>query len=205
MYHVVHIYVPCGTSRGNLKRRERQDRERLADHCLAAFIQAGSLDASLEQLASIVGTSKRMLIHYFGSREALEEMAMVRLEERLRERFRVETLPANTSAHAAVMRLWEQSTAPESRGTLLLIMDLSRRAWRGSARGRAFYAEQQRLWVQLLSNFLPDPASVEEFLQLFQGALLAYLVTGDRDLGRRALERMLMRNLERSIWRDRSD
>jgi hypothetical protein len=68
-------------------------------------------------------------------------------------------------------------------------MDLSRRAWNGSARAKAFYAEQRRLWVQLLMKFLPDPLAVEEVLQLFQGAVLAYLITGDPEPGRRSLTR----------------
>jgi hypothetical protein len=69
-------------------------------------------------------------------------------------------------------------------------MDVNRRGWSGSERGRTFYREQQKLWVDLLSRFLPDPADVEALLQLFQGAVLVYLVTGDREQGRRALERM---------------
>jgi mannose-6-phosphate isomerase-like protein (cupin superfamily) len=32
---------------------------------------------------------------------------------------------------------------------LLLVMDLSKRAWSGSKRARLFYAEQQRLWIEL--------------------------------------------------------
>jgi hypothetical protein len=83
--------------------------------------------------------------------------------------------------------LWERTTAPEAKGVLLLVMDLSRRAWSGSARARAFYEEQQRLWVELLLRFLPDRAVVEDVLQTFQGAVLAYLVTGDRERGLRAL------------------
>ena len=70
-----------------------------------------------------------------------------------------------------------------------MIMDVSRRAWSGSERARAFYAEQQRLWVEMLKRFLADEAAVEEFLQLFQGAILAYLITGDREAGKRALAR----------------
>jgi len=42
-------------------------------------------------------------------------------------------------------------------------------------------------------KFLPNPQAVEELLQLFQGAILVYLVTGDRETGRRALLRMLDR------------
>ena len=70
-------------------------------------------------------------------------------------------------------------------------MDLSKRAWSGSKRAKAFYQEQQRLWIELLTRFLPDCATVEEVLQAFQGAVLAFLITGDREPGRGALMRIL--------------
>ena len=92
----------------------------------------------------------------------------------------------------------ERDLAAESRGALLLAMDLSRRAWTGSARARAFYEEQQRLWVELLLKFIPDRRMVEEILQLFQGATLAYLITGDPEPGRRSLMRTLSR--QRRSW-----
>ena len=47
--------------------------------------------------------------------------------------------------------------------------------------------------MQLLLKFLPDQSAIEELLQLFQGAVLAYLITGDREPGRRALTRILSR------------
>jgi len=43
----------------------------------------------------------------------------------------------------------------------------------------------------MLHEFLPDAASVEALLLMFQGAALVYLVTGDRERGRRALDRLL--------------
>jgi AcrR family transcriptional regulator len=174
-----------------MHRKEIQDLDKLVESCLGAFVAAGSLDVSLDRLAESVGISKRMLIHYFGSRENLEERAIVLLEERLRDQFKVDRFPAGISFEAVVAALWERSTAPESKGVLRLIMDVSRRGWSGSERARAFYREQQRLWVDMLLRFLPDAAAVEEFLQLFQGAILAYLVTGDRELGKRALMRMM--------------
>lgn len=161
------------------------------ERCLAAFVKAGRMDLSLDQLAARVGISKRMLVHYFGDRGNLEEAAMTLLEERLRAQFAPESFPVGVSLETVVTALWERTTAPESKGVLLLVMDLSRRAWNGSARARAFYAEQQRLWVQLLVKFLPDQSTVEEVLQLFQGAVLAYLITGDPEPGRRSLARFL--------------
>ena len=47
------------------------------------------------------------------------------------------------------------------------------------------------LWIELLMRYLPDRATVEEVLQTFQGAVLAFLVTGDREPGRRALMRIV--------------
>lgn len=163
----------------------------LLDRCLKAFVQAGTLDLSLDRLADHVGISKRMLIHYFGGRDAIEHGAIARLEERLRAQFAPQAFPSGISPENVVRALWERTIAPESRHVLLLVMDLSRRAWSGSKRARAFYDEQQRLWVQLLLKFIPERATVEEVLQVFQGATFAYLITGDPQPGRRALMRIL--------------
>jgi AcrR family transcriptional regulator len=163
--------------------------EKLLDRCLTAFVKAGTLDLSLDELAKAVGISKRMLVHYFGGRESIEERAMTRLEETLRAQFAPESFPRSVSPERVVTALWDRTTAPETKGVLLLVMDVSRRAWNGSERAKAFYREQQRLWVQLLLKFLPDQSTVEEVLQLFQGAVLAYLVTGDPEPGRRSLIR----------------
>jgi AcrR family transcriptional regulator len=172
------------------KQREKNPgQQELLERCLAAFVSAGTIDLSLDQLAKTVGISKRMLVHYFGGRENLEEGAMTLLEDRLRAQFAPESFPPGVSPAAVLAALWERTTAPQAKGVLLLVMDLSRRAWNGSTRAKAFYAEQQRLWVQLLMKFFPDQSAVEEVLQLFQGAVLAYLITGDTEPGRRSLTR----------------
>jgi AcrR family transcriptional regulator len=176
-----------------LSPKESQNLDQLVERCLAAFLAAGTLDLSLDQMARAIGTSKRMLIHYFVSREILEQKAISLLEDHLRDRFNVSRFPPGASLATVVSALWDQSTEPQSRGTLLLIMDVSRRGWSGSERAKAFYAEQQNRWVDLLLRFLPDPRAVEELLQLFQGAILVYLVTGDSEKGKRALQRMLRR------------
>jgi AcrR family transcriptional regulator len=174
-----------------MQRKRKAGQEELLERCLATFVKAGTIDLSLDRLAKGVGISKRMLVHYFGGRENIEERAMALLEERLRGQFAPETFPPGVSSETVVRALWEQTTAPQAKGVLLLVMDISRRAWNGSARAQAFYAEQQRLWVQLLMKVLPDQPRVEEVLQLFQGAVLAYLITGDPEPGRRSLTRIL--------------
>lgn len=171
-------------------------RAKLSDHsdiilkCLGAFIRAGTLDLSLDQLASEVGVSKRMLIHYFGGRDSIEERAMELLENRLRAQFAPDNLPPGISLQQVLSELWTMTTNPASKGVLLLVMDVSRRAWNGSSRAYEFYVEQQRLWAELLLNYLPDKDVVEDVLQSFQGAVLAYLITGDRERGKRMLHRL---------------
>jgi AcrR family transcriptional regulator len=174
-----------------MQHRKQAGREELLRRCLNAFVKAGTIDLSLDRLAKSVGISKRMLIHYFETREAIEQEAMSLLEEMLRAQFAPESFPAGVSPEKVVTLLWQRATAPEAKGVLLLIMDLSKRAWNGSARAKAFYAEQQRLWVKLLAAYLPNNSEVEELLQLFQGAVLAYLITGDPDPGLRSLLRLL--------------
>jgi AcrR family transcriptional regulator len=174
-----------------MQHRKQAGREELLRRCLNAFVKAGTIDLSLDRLAKSVGISKRMLIHYFETRETIEQEAMSLLEEMLRAQFAPESFPAGVSPEKVVTLLWQRATAPKAKGVLLLIMDLSKRAWNGSARAKAFYAEQQRLWVKLLAAYLPNNSEVEELLQLFQGAVLAYLITGDPDPGLRSLLRLL--------------
>lgn len=186
---VHHVNVPPGTRRRKTGRRAPPAPDDLVERSLAAFLRAGTLELSLDDVARAVGISKRMLIHYFGSRDALEERVVTRLEDALRAQFAPGTVPADATPREVVLALWERATAPGARGSLLLVMDLSRRAWRGSKRARAFYAEQQRLWVELLRPFFADRAAVEDILQAFQGAIFGYLITGDAAAGRRALTR----------------
>ena len=173
-----------------MSNRETTDLTDLAERCLGAFVRSGTLDLSLDQLAREVGISKRMLVHYFGGRDAIEERAMTDLENRLRAQFAPENFRAGVGIKVVIDALWDRTTNPQSKGVLLLVMDLSRRAWNGSPRATSFYQEQQRLWIELLLRYLPDRNTVEDVLQSFQGAVLAYLITGDPEPGRRMLNRL---------------
>jgi AcrR family transcriptional regulator len=184
MYHVEH-------HKGKVRKSRHAGPEELLERCLQAFVAAGTLDLSLDQLARKARSSKRMLVHYFRTREGLEEMAIARLEERLRARFSPAAFAQAAGPEVVLKALWDTATAPQARGLLLLIMDVSRRAWSGSERAKAFYLEQRRLWVELLLTFLPDPEKVEDILQLFQGALLVFLISGDPQRGERALMNLL--------------
>src|SRR6516225_11460109 len=102
------------------QRKSRPSREELLERCLGAFVEAGTIDLSLDQLAKSVGASKRMLVHYFGDRENIEEGAMALLEQRLRAQFAPDSFTAGVSPETVVATLWKRTTSPEARGVLLL-------------------------------------------------------------------------------------
>src|ERR1039457_1944146 len=111
MYHLVQLFLyhMVHYERKMPRKKQRRNREKLLESCLAAFIHAGTLDLSLDQLAKAAGSNKRMLIHYFGGRDAIEEMAMSLLEDRLRARFQASAFPADTPLRSVVAALWEQT------------------------------------------------------------------------------------------------
>jgi AcrR family transcriptional regulator len=177
-------------SKVRVTRDAELNQEQIALRCLGAFVRAGTLDLSLDQLSREVGVSKRMLIHYFGGREAIEERAMELLEVRLRAQFAPNNYPSGFTLQQVLSELWKRTTDPASKGVLMLTMDLSRHAWNGSSRAHEFYMKQQRLWVDLLLHYLPNREAVEDVLQSFQGAVLTYLVTGEPERGKQLLKRL---------------
>jgi len=187
MYRLVHILFRCTMWYRHMQKKSEGTESDLLQRCVRAYISEGTLDLSLDEMSSRVGVSKRMLVHYFGSRDSLERAAIRALEGSLRHQFAPSSLPAGLTPLQLVDVLWERSTAEETRSVLLLVMDVTRRAWNGTGAAREFYAEQQRLWTELLCKTIPDRNAVEDLLQLFQGAILGYLVTNDSRVGAKTL------------------
>ena len=173
-----------------MRRRKKPDLGVLLDRCLAAFVQAGTLDLSLDQLARKAGSSKRMLVHYFGGART-SRTRRLRARKPAASAICSQAFPPGATMQACCRVPSWTALCLLNREVCLLVMDLSKRAWSGSKRARLFYAEQQRLWIELLMRYLPDRPAVEDVLQAFQGAVLAFLVTGDREPGRRAVMRIL--------------
>lgn len=168
-----------------------EKRQRLLERCLAITAARGSLSLSLDELAREAGTTKRMLVHYFRSRDMLERAIIALLEERLREQFARSPQPAAAPIASPVLALWDQVTAPGMEGVLRLVLEVTRRAWSGDDDAKRFLDGQQQAWVALLSAHLPDTDAVTCVLHLFQGALLDYAVSGDAARGRRSVVRLL--------------
>ena len=80
-------------------------RQRLLDSAIAYVAEHGISDLSLRSLAEALGTSHRMLIHHFGSKEGLWVEIVRTVEQRQRELLS-EFVPASDEPLADSIRAW---------------------------------------------------------------------------------------------------
>src|SRR5215207_8272354 len=80
-------------------------RERLLDAVIDHIAERGISDLSLRELAAAIGTSHRMLIHHFGSKEGLWVEVIRAVEERQRAAL-ADIAPDPSLPLAEVTRIW---------------------------------------------------------------------------------------------------
>ncbi len=80
-------------------------RQQLLDRAIAFVAEAGFGDLSLRSLAAALGTSHRMLIHHFGSKEGLWVEIVRAVEQRQRDTL-AEILPDPAAPLDEAMRSW---------------------------------------------------------------------------------------------------
>jgi AcrR family transcriptional regulator len=83
----------------------KDPRQRLLDAAIDHVAESGFSDLSLRSLATALGTSHRMLIHHFGSKEGLWVEIVRAVEQRQRELLG-EVLPDPQVPFAEAMRVW---------------------------------------------------------------------------------------------------
>jgi AcrR family transcriptional regulator len=105
----------------------------LLDRAVVYVLRNGLGDLSLRPLATALGTSARMLIYYFGSKEAL----IVEILDEVRRRKYVD-LNAGDGEHGALRRYWEWARSAEGRRYLRLVYEIYGLSLRDAARFKGF-------------------------------------------------------------------
>ena len=106
---------------------DQSRRRQLLDKLVEEFARGGIGDRSLRDVAGAVGTSHRMLLHYFGSREEL--LIAIVEEAELRQMALVPELPMNPAEGFAAM--WADLRRPELRHLERLFFECYSRAAQG--------------------------------------------------------------------------
>lgn len=153
-------------------------------------LEHGVANLSLRPLASAIGSSPRVLLYLFGSKDGLVRALLARA--RAEELALLEELRSNPGSDLkdVVARIWEWLAAEERRGLLSLWVEGYARSlidpdgpWAGFAKATVDD------WLALLAEHQPanqhdsDHATTQrtEALALLRGALLDLLATGDRE------------------------
>ena len=170
---------------------EPQKKQALLEQCLAAAIAAGELDVSINSIAQKIGTSGRMLVYHFGSKQELERQLISLLEIRLREKlwsFQTFSLEGIDCLVEPLLEMWRHLTSPEMQGLLKLAMELNQRAIQGDSETQRFLEQESQKWIDSLSNLTNDRITALCLFHLFQGAILDFLTTGDARRGQQTIQ-----------------
>ena len=153
----------------DLKRRQE-----LLDAVVKECAARGIGDRSLRDVAAAVGTSHRMLLHHFGSRNALL-LAIVDKVER-RQRALLHELPAEPAA--AITAMWADLRRPELRPFERLFFECYARGVQGEQPFARMLPEAVDTW--LTDHGTTDPALMRLGLAVMRGLLLDLVATDDR-------------------------
>jgi AcrR family transcriptional regulator len=156
---------------------ERRRRE-LLDALIDAFARGGIGDRSLREVAAEVGTSHRMLLHHFGSRDELL-LAIVQEVER-RQAATLADLPDDPRGAFAAM--WADLRRPELWPFERLFFECYARAAQGEEPFRRLLPAAVDGWlsaVDEVSGGTADPALARLGLAVTRGLLLDLVATGD--------------------------
>jgi AcrR family transcriptional regulator len=153
---------------------DRSRRGQLLDKLGDEFAAGGVGDRSLRDVAAAVGTSHRMLLHHFGSREELL-VAIVEEVER-RQMTVLPDLPSDPADHFAAM--WADVRRPELRQFERLFFECYARGANGEQPFDRMVPDAVDGWLALTKGFA-EPATARLGLAVIRGLLLDLVATGD--------------------------
>jgi len=180
-------------------------RDELLELAYCYVLAHGIGDLSLRPLAKAIGSSPRVLLFLFGSKDDLVRSLLARARQE--EYGLLDELRASRSADlvAVATRVWTWLAAPEHRGLLVLWTESYARAlvapdgtWSGFATGTV------RDWLRLLSEVQPEderdtPAAEAQrtlVLATLRGALLDLLATGEEERTTAAVRLAISRTID---------
>jgi AcrR family transcriptional regulator len=149
-------------------------RQELLDAVVKECAANGIGDRSLRDVAAAVGTSHRMLLHHFGSRNELL-LAIVEEVER-RQRALLPKLP--TEPPAAIAAMWADLRQPELRPFERLFFECYARGVQGEQPFARMLPGAVDAWLS--EDETTDPALVRLGLAVMRGLLLDLVATDDR-------------------------
>jgi AcrR family transcriptional regulator len=163
-------------------------RTELLDAIVGYLVKHGVAEVSLRPLAKAVGSSPRVLLYYFGSKEKLLALAIRRLREHQRAGFGKLRDNRHENPSDACRAIWQQMSAPESLAMFQLSLETFTLALRHRRQFAQFLSTSVEDWLQFMSQSLirqgAKPEDARAFATLViagsRGFLLDLCATRDR-------------------------
>ncbi len=186
-------------------------RQRLLDSVIEHFTAEGLADQSLRRIAEAIGSSHRMLLYHFGSKDGLLLEVVREVEARTQVRLMALGEDAVGETDQLIRRMWAYLADPALGDFERLFFALYGRALQGDESIRPLLTDDIEHWLDAnvtLSTPLGVPEEVARTharlgLAVTRGLLLDLLATGDRAGVEAALEVFARRY--RGKWWDRQD
>lgn len=180
-----------------MKRKTDDDRRGVLLELIVDYVAAhGLAGLSLRPLADAVGSSPRVLLYYFGSKEKLIALVLRRLRERQAAAFA--ELPRDARTYRETLTgAWRILSDPKNEKLSRTFFEAYGIALRAPQRHGGFVRQSVSDWINVLSAGGKSAAFATLVLAGFRGFLLDLLATGDRrrvdaavDLWIRALDQL---------------
>lgn len=175
-------------------------RQRLLERAVAYVLRHGVGGLSLRPLASEIGTTARMLIHHFGTKDRLLAEVLMAIES---------GFVARTAAHRSAARslsetlrgMWHETAAPAMEPALRAMFEVWGQALVQPHHYRSFLQALTEPWIEMLQQKLErsghEPAGAAVLATLvvgaFQGLQLVRLTSGEGARSEAALDELLRR------------
>lgn len=175
---------------------DKGPRQRLLDGAIEYVSAHGLGDATLRSLAAALGTSHRMLIFHFGSKDQLWIEIVRAVERRERERLQELVPDLGQPTREALWRWWKHISDPSLWPNERLFFELYGQAVQGRPHAAEFLDGIVEDWVEptaraSIAQGVPEPlarAHARLGVAVVRGLLLDLLATGDIERVDEAME-----------------
>ena len=166
----------------------RSPKQRLLDAVIDHFTTDGLADQSLRRIAEAVGSSHRMLLYHFGSKDGLLLEVVREVEARTEARLALVAESAAMRSDVVIRRMWSYLTDPELAGFERLFFALYGRALQGDRATLPLLKDDIEHWLDANVALAAAVGVPEELVRIhsrlglavMRGLLLDLLATGDR-------------------------
>ncbi len=171
-------------------------KQELVAATVAYLLRHGLADLSLRPLAKAAGTSARLLIYHFGSKERLLAEVLEALQSGLRNSFS-ELLAARAAADGEppLKTFWKWATSKRNFAGLRLLYELQILAVQNPESYARYLERNSRDWIELVHTALPaaerSAAMATLLVAVFDGLFLELMSTGDRRRTGEALDEFI--------------